>query len=301
MKTSIPKSNHNRSILEVAIMKGKFILITMCFVLANYGVANADYLLIDQANMAKVSGWHNLSYFKFDQEFTPSLSSMDMVRLALHTYEEEASLRINIRVDSMYGRIIGTSETYLPPGFTGMARFMFASPVPLNPDSNYVIDLELLSGSASIASGFEGGGYSQGLMYINEYNTSTDSSDLIFQTGNVRSNVIKIEPSAEALCGDINSNNRLNIVIYSNDVLDATLVDPESIIFAEAGVMRAGKSERPQCHQKDINHDGLADLECGIDMTQLVIEQDVLSVSVKAEAYDGMIIIGDEVLCDGQN
>jgi hypothetical protein len=278
-------------------MNGKSILIAMCLILASYGIAGADYLLIDQEYVANVDSWYNLSYFKFDQEFTPSLSSIDMVRLALHTDEEGAVLRINIREDSIYGRIIGTSEKLLPPGFTGMARFMFASPMQLNSDSFYIIDLELLSGSAFVAAGFEGGGYPRGLMYIDGYNTPTDNSDLIFQTGNVRSNVIKILSGADALCRGINSNHKLIIAILSNDLLDATLIDPESVIFAEAGVKRAGKNGRLQCRQEDRNYDGLPDLVCSIDMTQLVIEQGALSIDVTADTYDGIKIMGDEVLC----
>ena len=166
-----------------AIMNGKLILIAGCLILASYGIAGADYLLIDQANMSNVDSWHNLSYYKFDQEFIPSLSSMDMVRIALHTNQDSgALLSINIREGSIDGRIIGTSEKVLQPNFTDMARFDFASPMQLNPGSIYIIDLKLLSGSAFVASGFEGGGYPQGLMYIGGTNTATDNSDLIFET-----------------------------------------------------------------------------------------------------------------------
>ena len=301
MKVNKSITKNNRSNLKKVIMNGKLILIAMCLILASYGIAGADYLLIDQEYMANVNNWHNLSYFKFDQEFTPSLSSINMVRLALHTNEEGAALRINIRQDSIYGPIIGTSEEHLPRGFNDMALFMFASPMQLTQGSSYIIDLELLSGSAFVASAFEAGGYPQGLMYIDGYNTPTDNSDLIFQTGNMRSNVIKIISGAKTLCRGINSNDKLIIAILSNDVLDATMVDPESVTFAEAGVKRGGKNGRLQCSQKDSNYDGLPDLTCSIDVKQLVIEQDALSIDVTAETYDGMRIMGDEVLCGGQN
>ncbi len=294
-------TKNNPSNLKEAIMNGKLILIAGCLILASYGIAGADYLLIDQAHMANVNSWHNLSYYKFDQEFTPSLSSMDVVTLALHTNQEGAALRINIREASISGPIIGTSEKHLPAGFTDMARFMFASPIQLNPGSSYIIDLELLSGSASVASGFEGGGYPQGLMYIDGSNTPTDNSDLIFETGNVRPNVVKIKSGAEALCRGITSKDKLIIAILSNDVLDATLIDPRSVIFAEAGVKRAGKNGRLQCGQEDSNHDGLPDLVCTIDVSQAVTEQRALSIDVTAETYDGLRIMGDEVLCGGQN
>jgi hypothetical protein len=303
MEESIDKSRteNSRTNLRRVVMNRK-IIIAICFIFAAYGIAHGDYLLVDQGYVANVDSWHNLSYYRFAQQFTPSLSSIDMVRLALHTNEEGAVMRINIREGSIYGPVIGTSTKVIPPGFTGMTRFVFVSSIPLNPGSTYTIDVEKpLSGSAFAASSFEGGGYTLGAMYIDGYSAPTDNSDLIFQTGYVRANVVKIISGVDALCQGIRSNDKLRIAILSNDVLDATLVDPESVRFAKAGVKRAGKNGRLQCRYGDGNDDGLPDLVCSIDVAQVVIEEGALSVDVTAETYDRISIMGNEILCGGQN
>jgi hypothetical protein len=112
---------------------------------------------------------------------------MDTVRVELYT-DQGARLQINIRKYSINGDIIGTSDevTLLPGDFSAMAQFSFNPPLQLHPGSSYIMDIQLVSGSASIASGFEGGGYPDGLMYINGINYETDNSDVIFQIGNSR-------------------------------------------------------------------------------------------------------------------
>lgn len=163
-------------------MNGKLVLIAVCLVLVSFGTSWADYFLVDQQNMGEVDGWYSLSYYKFDQSFTPSLSTMSEVQIALHTTGESA-LRVNIREGSIDGPVVGSSEVQLAPDFTDMAQFTFRRPLHINPGSFYYIDLELLYGTAYVAISFEGGGYPQGLLYIDEYNTPTDNSDMVFQTG----------------------------------------------------------------------------------------------------------------------
>jgi len=116
---------------------------------------------------------------------------------------------------------------------------------------------------------------------------------------------VKVVSGAEELCWGINPNDKLMIAIFSDNVLDATRVDPESVVFAEAGAKRAGKKGRIHCRQEDSNYDGLPDLSCSIDVTELegvrddrglVIEQGAL-IDVTAETYDGMRITGNEMLC----
>ncbi len=165
-------------------MKGKIILTVMLMICAYSGIAGAaDYLLVDQSYMANVNSWHNLSYYKLDQEFRPSLSSMNTVELAIYT-DEGAMLQVNIRKDSIDGKVVGKStKLYLPANFMDMASFIFRSPVSLVPGSIYVIELRLLSGTAYVASSFEEDGYPKGYMFIDGINSLTDNSDVIFQTG----------------------------------------------------------------------------------------------------------------------
>lgn len=196
MKTSVHRSrakDHQANLKEV-IMKGKLVLIAMCLVFVSFGTSWADYFLVDQQNMGNIDGWYNLSFYKIDQSFTPSLSTMSEVRIALHnpSADKIATVRVNIRdgsikgtVDcSINGTVVGSSEIQLDPNFTGMAQFTFRRPLHINPGSScYFIDLDLRDGTADVAISFEGGGYSQGLLYIEDINYSTDNSDMVFQTG----------------------------------------------------------------------------------------------------------------------
>jgi len=285
-------------------MKGKIVLIILFMICANSGIAEADYLLIDQAYMANVDGWYNLSYYEFDQEFMPSFFSLiNTVEVLIHT-NEGAMLQVNIHEVLDDGTIdpfpVGTSDLSLLPGFEEVARFIFTPPVPLVVGGSYIIHLKLLSGSADIASSFEEGGYPEGRMFINGEDTPTDLSDIIFQTGIVQSHLIDIIRGADTLCpNDKNirsDDNRLLIAILSSYVFDATTVNPETVSFAGAGIEKAGKNGKYLCHEKDTNKDGLLDLVCRIDSTQLVIEEGAESVVVKAKTFDGITIIGKEPL-----
>jgi archaellum component FlaF (FlaF/FlaG flagellin family) len=263
----------------------------------NSGIVKAEYLLVDQANMADVDSFHSLSYFKFDQEFRPSFSSMDTVGLAIYT-NEGATLQVNIREAAVDGPIVGMSEElYLFPASTGMADFIFTSPVPLVPGNSYTMDLRLLDGSASIASSFEGGGYTAGYMFIDGINTPTDNSDIIFRTGLAQADLIDIIKGSDKLCLNTNSAYTLIIAILSSDIFDATTVNPETVSFAGAGVKKLGKNGQYLCRQEDTNNDGLLDLSCRIDSTRLVIEEGVSAVIVKADTFDGKTIIGEETIC----
>ena len=278
-------------------MRGKIVSIILFMICANSGIARADYLLVDQANIANVDSSHSLSYYKFDQEFRPAFSSMDTVGLAIHT-NEGAILQVNIREGSVNGFIVGMSEElYLPPASTGMAHFVFASRVPLVPGSSYIIDLRLIGGTASIASSFEGGGYPEGYMFIDGINTPTDNSDVIFRTGLAQPDLIDIKTGGDMLCRNVKAADRLIIAIMSSDIFDATTVIPDAVSFAGAGVKKLGKNGQYLCRQEDTNNDGLLDLLCRIDSTRLVIEEGASSVVVEAETFDGITIIGEEVIC----
>jgi len=300
-------------------MKGKIVLIILFMICANSGIAGADYLLIDQSYMTNVCGWYNLSYFKFEQEFRPSFFSwIDTVEIKLYTNEDatrDAKLQVNIYKVLDDGTIdtpsVRTSEPlFLSPGFEEIARFIFTPPAPLYIGGSYIFELELLEGSASIALSFEEGGYPEGRMFICEpgvacIDTPTDFSDIIFQTGIVQSHLIDIIRGADTLCRKVaveSDNNRLLIAILSFDVFNATTVMPETVLFAGAGIEKAGKNGKYLCHEKDTNKDGLLDLVCRIDSTQIkptgfVIEDGVVKAIVNAKTSTGITIIGKEPVC----
>jgi hypothetical protein len=276
-------------------MKAKIIFIILSLLSALSGTAGADqYLLVDQSHITDVDSWHNLSYYKFDQEFLPSFFSMDAVDVAIYT-NEGATLRVNIREGSLDGPLEGVSEeVYLPPAFAAMARFIFASRISLAAGVSYVIDLELTGGSAYVASGFQGGGYPGGYMFIDGISSSSDKSDIIFRTGLSQSDLIQIKKGGSAFCGNRNASDGLLIAILSSDMFDATTVNPATVSFGGAGVKKTGKSGRYLCSKGDANRDGLPDLMCRVDPNQLSIEEGASSVTVEAATFDGTTMIGDE-------
>jgi hypothetical protein len=99
------------------------------------------------------------------------------------------------------------------------------------------------------------------------------------------------------LCRNVKAADRLIIAIMSSDIFDATTVIPDAVSFAGAGVKKLGKNGQYLCRQEDTNNDGLLDLSCRIDSTGLVIEEGASSVVVEAETFDGITIIGEEVIC----
>jgi hypothetical protein len=137
-------------------------------------------------------------------------------------------------------------------------------------------------------------------MLIDGFSNPSDNSDIIFLTGYVMSDLVEIKRGEEALCGGVDPNDKLVVVIRSNDVLDATLIDPGSVSFAGAGVKRGGEKGRLLCHQKNSNSDGPPDLVCSIDVTQLVIDQGALSIEVTAVTLGGLRIWGEDIFCMGQ-
>ena len=78
----------------------------------------------------------------FGQSFTPSLSSVNFIRL--YIYDSTAggggpgTLSVNLRTGSITGAILGTADpVILEPGFSGLVNFHFASPVSLTPQDTY--------------------------------------------------------------------------------------------------------------------------------------------------------------------
>ncbi len=179
----------------------KFSLIVVaafaCCLLDGSYKAHAVPIIVDQSYTAPVIQSHSLLFFKFDQEFTPTFSSLDVVELHLANSPVSggeniaAEFQVNIRSGQLDGPVIGTSSTVsIPKGFDsgsdGLAQFIFASPVPLVPENLFIIDLVVVSGgeaNPAIGSSSGDGGYPDGRRFINGISTPTDFSDVIFQTG----------------------------------------------------------------------------------------------------------------------
>ncbi len=121
------------------------------------GPARAEY--IDQSNTNAPQRFYNTDPSSgntpIGQEFTPTISSLDFVKLYVADAGSDigpgANFEVNIRQASIAGTILGTSDvTYVPDGTnTGggstITDFSFASPVSLTPGSLYVIQVVQLA------------------------------------------------------------------------------------------------------------------------------------------------------------
>jgi hypothetical protein len=116
--------------------------------------AKAD-TIFDQTNTALPLGTlsQNLSVFSpLGQSFTPTLTSLNFVDLLAE--DGSATVEVNIRLGSISGTILGTSQpTVVPFSLAPMEySFSFATPVTLIPGDLYVLQPFLISGDTLITS-----------------------------------------------------------------------------------------------------------------------------------------------------
>jgi hypothetical protein len=106
----------------------------------------AHPFVVDQAYTGSVNAaWYIYGAIgPSGQEFTPTLPSLGGVELLTKDIPAGnglgASLSVDIRLDGIFGTIVGTSSpTVLSDGFDGVTHFDFPSPVALTPGTRYVI------------------------------------------------------------------------------------------------------------------------------------------------------------------
>lgn len=109
----------------------------------------------DQTNTGPPVGMlsQNLKDFSpLGQSFTPTLTSLNLVNLL--TEHGSATVKVNIRLGSISGPIIGTSQaTVIPPSSSPrVSSFKFSPPLNLTPGDLYVIEPFADCGSTLIAS-----------------------------------------------------------------------------------------------------------------------------------------------------
>jgi hypothetical protein len=131
------------------------------------------------------------------QSFTPSLSSVGFIRLALSdpTFNSlGATFVVNLRDGSITGNILGTSDSVtMPDRFAGYVDFFFATPVSITPGTQYYFQPSLGSGDASwTIRSYNAYAYSGGTAYNN--GIAAPGFDLWFREG-----IIVPEPSSGAL------------------------------------------------------------------------------------------------------
>jgi hypothetical protein len=116
--------------------------------------AKAD-TIFDQTNTALPLGtlFQNLSVFSpMGQSFTPTLTSLNFVDLL--AIDGSATVEVNIRLGSISGTILGTSQpTTIPFSLApSVASFSFSTPVTLIPGDLYVMEPFVVSGDTLIGS-----------------------------------------------------------------------------------------------------------------------------------------------------
>ncbi len=110
----------------------------------------------DQVNAAFTpSGFQSIQELSpIGQEFTPTLSSLDLVELFTEDFGNlhngvGGELVVNIQRGTITGPIIATSlPVTLPDSFSGITHFNFPSSVSLTPGEIYVIEVTVASGDA---------------------------------------------------------------------------------------------------------------------------------------------------------
>ena len=80
---------------------------------------------------------------------------------------------------------------------------------------------------------------------------------------------IDIKPGSTPNTINLGSNGVIPVAILSNDTFDATLVDADKVFLAGAGVALRGKGNNYLAVERDVNGDGLIDLEIKIETENL--------------------------------
>jgi hypothetical protein len=135
-------------------------------------------------------------FSSFGQSFTPTLNSIDFIRLKMTDNNEinnlGVTLYLNLRAESISGPILSTSPILaLPNGFTGTVNFLLPASVSLTPGVPYFFEPIVQSGDLWTVSTGEFN-YPGGSVFAN--GVSASGSDFWFREG-----IIVPEPSSLAL------------------------------------------------------------------------------------------------------
>ena len=163
-----------------------------------YGQGTLD---VDQAFFSAMSAQPIQGYEPIGQSFTPSLSSVDFIGLALNDANPGNGLGATVTLDLRSGSITGpllatTTPVTMPDGYTGNVPanpgsygpiFFFPTPVTVTPGTTYYFDIDVLSGDTWIV-GIGGGTYPGGHAYAN--GVASTAANLVFYEG-----VVVPEPS----------------------------------------------------------------------------------------------------------
>ena len=108
---------------------------------------------------------------------------------------------------------------------------------------------------------------------------------------------IDIKPGSYPNSVNLGSNGVVPVAILTDDLFDATTVNPETVNLAGAGVAIRGKGNKYLAHEQDVNDDGLIDLVLQVETENLDPGQFQDGYAILAGAtYGGQAIEGmDEI------
>ncbi|HEY6945734.1 MAG TPA: hypothetical protein VI431_11395 [Candidatus Acidoferrum sp.] len=135
-----------------------FGLLVLIISLASLAISLAKVRMVfDQTNTGLPLGTlsQNASNFSpLGQSFTPTLTSLNFVNLLLLTDNGGATVEVNIRLGSISGPILGTSQpTVIPFSIApSVSSFRFSTPVTLIAGDLYVIEPFVVCGHTLIGS-----------------------------------------------------------------------------------------------------------------------------------------------------
>ena len=167
------------------------------------GVASAHPFTIDQFNNPQDPLAVLIQQPPLGQEFTPTLTSLDVVELLIMDSQPfddlGSSITVNIRADSILGPVLGSSTLVLPDVYGGgtfaSTHFDFPITVPLVPGNTFVIEL-IEAGLGFTVAVNPSNSYSGGRFIVG--GRLVEGSDLVFREGPAESATVP-EPSATML------------------------------------------------------------------------------------------------------
>jgi len=120
------------------------------------------------------------------QSFTPNLSSVGFIRLALQDGNNNnalgATIYLTLRGGSITGAVLGASSPVaMPDNFGGVANFYFPAPVTVTPGVTYYFQPTVQSGDLWLVAAYNSYQYPGGMEFIGS--TPFPSNDLWFREG----------------------------------------------------------------------------------------------------------------------
>jgi hypothetical protein len=95
---------------------------------------------------------------------------------------------------------------------------------------------------------------------------------------------------------NLSSNGVTPVAVLSSAEVDALAVLPGTLRLAGAPVRQAGGGRRWLCHENDVNADGLPDLVCHVETSEIRLPEEEPAVVLEAEMSDGGRIRGEDAV-----